>query len=488
MIYFRSGNLTELTAAPPPAPVIVLNENRVPENSPINTTVGTLSLINPHSGTPVYSLSNDADGRFKIVGNTIQVAGALDFETAISHTITVVVSGITPAAAPRNITIVVQDVPEASIGDGTLTGSSVSEDAVIGMTIGVLNVLHVTGTPVFSLIDNAGGKFFVSGTSLRVAAPLDYATAHSHLIVVAVTGVTPETANEAFIINVTPSGSTGVINLTGTTIPESATVGATVGTLNISGATGTPVFTLVENPSGKLAINFGNLLQVAGPLDFETEPSLPITVAVSGVSPATPSREFTVTVTFVDSTAPTITSGTTATVPENTVLAHALTANEPVTWALVGGADVTRFELSASTLRWLGNGVKDYEAPNDADANNQYVVQVRATDLAGNPSTTQTITVTVTDIAENVDRVRLDQQYVEVIHSGIPANLKTRLDQQYVEVIHSGSNNRARIDQQYTEVIHSGANNKVRLAQQFVEVITPGTLWTPTWSTGALLR
>lgn len=97
-----------------------------------------------------------------------------------------------------------------------------------------------------------------------------------------------------------------------------------------------------------------------------------------------------------DITAPTITSSNTNSVIENATLSHALTADESVTWSIVGGADQARFEISGSTLRWLGNGVKDYDAPDDADTNNTYVVTVRATDLASN-TTDQTITITVTD-------------------------------------------------------------------------------------------
>ena len=103
----------------------------------------------------------------------------------------------------------------------------------------------------------------------------------------------------------------------------------------------------------------------------------------------------------IDVTAPTITSATTANNAENSVLAHALTANETVTWTITGGADQARFELSGSTLRWASNGTKDYETPNDADTNNTYVVQVTATDTAGN-ATNQTVTITVTDVAEGV--------------------------------------------------------------------------------------
>lgn len=101
----------------------------------------------------------------------------------------------------------------------------------------------------------------------------------------------------------------------------------------------------------------------------------------------------------VDTTAPTITSTNTVSNAENTTLAHSLTADETVTWSITGGADQARVELSGSTLRWASNGTKDFEAPDDADTNNTYIVQVTATDAAGN-ATNQTITVTVTDVDE----------------------------------------------------------------------------------------
>lgn len=98
----------------------------------------------------------------------------------------------------------------------------------------------------------------------------------------------------------------------------------------------------------------------------------------------------------VDLVAPTITSANTDSVFENVALSHALTADEAVTWSIVGGADQARFELSGSTLRWLSNGTKNFEVPNDANTDNAYIVQVRATDGSGN-TTNQTITVTVLD-------------------------------------------------------------------------------------------
>jgi len=71
----------------------------VPENSSLGTTVGITALAEDADGTDTvaYSLDNDAGGRFAIDPDTgvVTVAGALDYESAASHLITV------RAAPPR---------------------------------------------------------------------------------------------------------------------------------------------------------------------------------------------------------------------------------------------------------------------------------------------------------------------------------------------------------------------------------------------------
>lgn len=101
----------------------------------------------------------------------------------------------------------------------------------------------------------------------------------------------------------------------------------------------------------------------------------------------------------IDTTAPTISTASTASNAENSVLAIALAANETVSWSITGGADQALFEISGTTLRWASNGTKNFESPNDADTNNTYIVQVTATDAAGN-ATNKTITVTVANVNE----------------------------------------------------------------------------------------
>lgn len=93
-----------------------------------------------------------------------------------------------------------------------------------------------------------------------------------------------------------------------------------------------------------------------------------------------------------DTTPPTITSPASASVAENTVNpTGSLSANEPVTWSVAGGADAALFSISGST--WTLNATPDYETKAT------YQVTFRATDAAGN-YTDQAFTLTITDVAE----------------------------------------------------------------------------------------
>lgn len=108
-----------------------------------------------------------------------------------------------------------------------------------------------------------------------------------------------------------------------------------------------------------------------------------------------------------DLTPPGFLNSPTGSVAENATLAFALLVGEISTFSIVGGADAAEFELSSAgpgtstTLRFASNGTRDFEAPADADTDNDYVVTVRATDAALN-DTDQTVTITVTDVVESV--------------------------------------------------------------------------------------
>lgn len=87
-------------------------------------------------------------------------------------------------------------------------------------------------------------------------------------------------------------------------------------------------------------------------------------------------------------------------VAENTSAVHTFTADVAVTWSLNGGADAARFAINSSTGALAFITAPDYEAPNDSDTNNTYIVVVRATATTGGATADQTVTVTVTNVAE----------------------------------------------------------------------------------------
>jgi gliding motility-associated-like protein len=143
------------------------------------------------------------------------------------------------------------------------------------------------------------------------------------------------------------------------------------------------------------------------PADADSNNTYIVIITATDASGNTTTQTLTVTVTDVDDTPPIITgpngSGTTTattaakSITENTTAVGSYTADETVTWS-ISGTDASKFSISASGVLTFSTA-PDYEVPADADSNNTYMVTTKATDAAGN-MTSQTLTVTVTDVNE----------------------------------------------------------------------------------------
>ena len=89
-----------------------LSNTSVAENSAAGTVVGALSDVDPDAGdTASYALLDDAGGRFAIAGGNLVVAGALDYETATSHQVTIRVTDSANNTYDKVFTIDVTDDP-----------------------------------------------------------------------------------------------------------------------------------------------------------------------------------------------------------------------------------------------------------------------------------------------------------------------------------------------------------------------------------------
>jgi hypothetical protein len=129
-------------------------------------------------------LSDDAGGLFSIDANTgvVSVAGALDAESAQSHTIEVTATSSDGSTSVQTFTIGVNDVDEFNISvtsDSDGSANQVSESASVGTAVGVTALASdadVTDTVTYSLSSNPGGFFAIDANTgvVTVADALDY--------------------------------------------------------------------------------------------------------------------------------------------------------------------------------------------------------------------------------------------------------------------------------------------------------------------------
>ncbi|MFY0594756.1 hypothetical protein, partial [Roseivirga sp.] len=111
-------------------------------------------------------------------------------------------------------------------------------------------------------------------------------------------------------------------------------------------------------------------------------------------------RDVIITVTDLDEIAPVFTSSTGVSFAENatgTAYTSLATDAAAVTYSLGTGNDESLFNISGDAFTF--KTPPDFENPNDGGNNNTYLVQVRATDVAGNTAN-QVVTITVTDVVE----------------------------------------------------------------------------------------
>lgn len=390
-----------------PQAAIYSSGSSIAEDQDVGTVVGTLGVSNA-TGTPSFTLVDDADGYFALSGNDIVIASSLDYETASTQILEVSVSDTTPAIANTFLTIFITDVADTG---PTITSSDTVTQDENGELSHYLTANEAVTWSISGGVDAA--RFAISGNvKLTWAAngtqdyetPLDDNADNIYAVIVRATNGGGFFSDQAIVVTVVDVLENVLSNISAPVLSGTATVGQTLSCTTGSWSGEAPItyaYQWYRNDVAVLAATFATY-----PLT-SADGGAVVHCRVTATNPlgsAFADSNVTDPVISVDVTAPTITSANTADNPENSLLAHELTANESVTWSLIGGADMAAFEITDSTLGWASGLTRDYEAPVDADADNAYVVQVRATDASSNTSD-QTITVTVTDVDETAPTI-----------------------------------------------------------------------------------
>ena len=178
---------TEIAPGESPT-AIALSGASVAENAGKDTFIGFLSATDAdlNAGDLTFTLSDDAGGRFYVLGNQLLVKSGtlLDYELAQSHSVKVQVKDFEGHFFEQTFTITLTDVA-GKPNSLTLNAASVAENAGADTVIGTVTGTDPDGdTLTYALLDDAGGRFVLKGNQLVVknGALLDFETARSHTI------------------------------------------------------------------------------------------------------------------------------------------------------------------------------------------------------------------------------------------------------------------------------------------------------------------
>ena len=359
--------------------------------------------------TYVITAGNEA-GAFALdaASGALTVAGALDHETTPSVSLTVEARA-GGSQATVTVTVTVTDVDEPPAFGTADYAFSVAEDAATGAAVGTVSATDPEdgGLTYAITAGNEAGAFALDSRSgaLTVAGTLDYETADDYNLTVSASDGAGQTATADVAISVTDVAVPPVFAETSYawSVAEDAAVGAALGTVGATDPEGGAVSYAITagNDAGHVAIDASTgALTVAGALDYETTPSVSLTVEAKsggGAATATATVPVAVTVTNVDE-APVFGAASYAfSVAEDAALGTAIgtvTATDPE-----GGTVVYDITAGNAALTWAVDSLKGsvvVGARLNQAATPSYSLTVRAGSLAGGPSATTTVTITVT--------------------------------------------------------------------------------------------
>ncbi|MFC1707001.1 S8 family serine peptidase, partial [Planctomycetota bacterium] len=379
----------------------------------IHTSAATVSV--PEGGTTGFSvwLSQDpatdttvtigrtaGDGNINVQSGSSLTFTEADYDTHQTVTLSAAEDDADVANGQATITCSAPDLPSSDVtaneadDDLTLTVTSAGHGGVTGG-----GIKDSDNTPFAISATPDGGYEFVSWTGADVAKVANANAASTTIGTTVDASVTanfnappviaqgpsvPQTMDEDGTPTAWSAPEVSATDLDGDTLTWSKPSGPSHGTASVGGTGASPA-PFTYSPAANWNGSDSFLVEVS---DGEGgSDTITVHVTVQAVNDP-----------------PSITSGSTANVPENWTDVMTVTSSDPdagdaPTYSLSGGADQAKFTIGASTGALAFAAAPDFETPEDLGdtaGNNTYVVNVQVTD-GGALTATRTVTVTVTD-------------------------------------------------------------------------------------------
>lgn len=408
---------------------LFLSNATISENSPVGTTVGTLTATDPDAGdTRTYALvsgTGDTDnGLFAVVGDELRTAAPLDFENKAVCSIRLQVVDSQGAVYQKTFTVTVTDLNESAT-DIVLSPASVAENSAVGSTVGTLtnNDPDTADTHTYTLVvgdgDTHNDLFEIVGNALLTATVIDFEIHPICTIRVQVDDGHGGVFAKVIAVTVTNVNEAPTdLSLAPSAIAENAGVGALVGMFSTTDPDlgDTHVHVLTPGPGdtdNALFVVVGNQLRALANFDYEMQNTYSIRVLTDDGHGETHQKSLTVAVTNVNEP-PTALLISASTVVENApagTVVGTLAATDPEssdthTYALVAGLGDTDNGLFAVVGDELRTSVSFNFEEQSARS-----IRLQADDGAGGIYQSA-FTITVTDVNETPTDISLSSTSV----------------------------------------------------------------------------
>ncbi|EJB07921.1 Ca2+-binding protein, RTX toxin [Rhizobium leguminosarum bv. trifolii WSM597] len=183
-----------------------------------------------------------------------------------------------------------------------LSKTALSEDTPIWTTVGLLSAKDADGdTLTYTLLDGAGDQFRLKGNRIVTSKALDYETAQSHTIKVAVSDgkvtVEKDITIDVLDVNEAPVNQAPIkLSFSRSSISENVAIGTSVGLLSaVDPEGGTVKWRLTDDADGIFKL-VGNKIQTKAAIDFESNHSLTFTAEAYDAAGNATSHDFTIAV------------------------------------------------------------------------------------------------------------------------------------------------------------------------------------------------
>jgi len=390
---------------------IALSVNSVNENVAQNTTVGTLLSTDPDAGNTfnyslVFGVGSTDNAAFNISGDSLRITNSPNFETKSSYLVRIRTTDQGSLSYEKAFTVTINDVNEAPT-DMSLSAAAINENVDANTAVGTFSSTDPDTGNTFTYTLAAGtgdadnGSFNIDGSSLRITGSPNYEAKSSYTVRVRTADQGGLWYEEAYTITVGDSSEAPTdIALSASSVSENVTANTAVGTLSSTDddAGSTFTYTLVagagDTDNGSFNID-GNRLRITDSPNYEAKNSYLVRVRSTDQDDLWFEKAITITISDLNE-APVITTAETISVVEGTTAAFTPTGSDPeasaLTWSITGGADAAKFSINAGVVTFAS--APSFGTPTDADANNQYILQITASD--GALTSAKTVTVTVT--------------------------------------------------------------------------------------------